>query len=74
MKRYDKDNYAFIINRVKCEDRGEYIIRAENSWGVTEEFVFLDVKRKSKFYHVSTFSSNVLKTWILNRQKIKEFF
>jgi len=44
MKRYGGDDYAFIINRVKTEDRGEYIIRAENHWGVREEFVFLDVK------------------------------
>ena len=45
MKRYGGDDYSFVINRVKTEDRGEYIIRAENHWGVREEFVFLDVKR-----------------------------
>lgn len=52
MKRYAHDDYTFIINRVKLEDRGEYIIRAENHYGYREEVVFLNVQRKflSDFY------------------------
>lgn len=46
MKRYNSDDYTFIINRVKLEDRGEYIIRAENHYGFREEVVFLNVQRK----------------------------
>lgn len=46
MKRYAGDDYTFIINRVKLEDRGEYIIRAENHYGYREEIVFLNVQRK----------------------------
>jgi len=46
MKRYAGDDYTFIINRVKLEDRGEYIIRAENHYGYREEVVFLNVQRK----------------------------
>lgn len=46
MKRYNGDNYTFIINRVKCDDRGEYVIRAENHYGYREEIVFLNVQRK----------------------------
>lgn len=46
MKRYVGDDYYFIINRVKLEDRGEYIIRAENHYGSREEVVFLNVQRK----------------------------
>lgn len=46
MKRYHGDDYTFIINRVKLEDRGEYIIRAENHYGYREEVVFLNVQRK----------------------------
>merc|ERR1712223_1945841 len=38
------DDYTFIINRVKVSDRGEFIIRAENHYGVTEEPVFLNVQ------------------------------
>ena len=34
-----------LINRSKLEDRGEYIIRAENHWGYREEPVFLNVQR-----------------------------
>lgn len=45
MKRYVGDDYTFIINRVKVEDRGEYIIRAENHYGSREEVVFLNVQR-----------------------------
>ncbi|RZF42381.1 hypothetical protein LSTR_LSTR004189 [Laodelphax striatellus] len=44
MKRYAQDDYTFVINRVKCEDRGEYIIRAENHYGFREEVVFLNVQ------------------------------
>lgn len=44
MKRYVGDDYTFIINRVKVSDRGEFIIRAENHYGVTEEIVFLNVQ------------------------------
>ena len=50
MKRYHGDDYTFIINRVKLEDRGEYIIRAENHYGYREEVVFLNVQRKSFYY------------------------
>jgi len=46
MKRYAGDDFTFIINRVKLEDRGEYIIRAENHYGYREEVVFLNVQRK----------------------------
>merc|ERR550532_2575992 len=44
MKRYIGDDYTFIINRVKVSDRGEFIIRAENHYGVSEEPVFLNVQ------------------------------
>ncbi|PSN48991.1 hypothetical protein C0J52_03867 [Blattella germanica] len=44
MKRYAADDFTFIINRVKLEDRGEYIIRAENHYGYREEVVFLNVQ------------------------------
>lgn len=46
MKRYAGDDYTFIINRVKLDDRGEYIIKAENHYGSREEVVFLNVQRK----------------------------
>lgn len=49
MKRYAGDDYTFIINRVKLEDRGEYVIKAENHYGFREEVVFLNVQRKSYF-------------------------
>ncbi|KAJ8886799.1 hypothetical protein PR048_013011 [Dryococelus australis] len=44
MKRYAGEDYTFVINRVKLEDRGEYIIRAENHYGYREEVVFLNVQ------------------------------
>lgn len=48
MKRYAGEDYTFIINRVKLDDRGEYIIKAENHYGFREEVVFLNVQRKIK--------------------------
>uniref|UniRef100_A0A8D8U7T9 Twitchin n=1 Tax=Cacopsylla melanoneura TaxID=428564 RepID=A0A8D8U7T9_9HEMI len=44
MKRYAGDDYTFVINRAKIDDRGEYIIRAENHYGYREEVVFLNVQ------------------------------
>jgi len=44
MKRYQDDDFTFIINRCKLDDRGEYIIRAENHFGFREEPVFLNVQ------------------------------
>ncbi|XP_071038443.1 twitchin-like [Parasteatoda tepidariorum] len=44
MKRYQNDDYHFTLNRCKTEDRGEYIIRAENIYGFREEPVFLNVQ------------------------------
>lgn len=46
MKRYANEDFYFVINRVKLDDRGEYIIRAENHYGYREEVVFLNVQRK----------------------------
>lgn len=46
INRYAGDDYYFIINRAKLEDRGEYIIRAENHYGFREEVVFLNVQRE----------------------------
>ena len=43
MKRYAENDYTFTINRCKLEDRGEYIIHAENHYGSREEPVFLNV-------------------------------
>ncbi|XP_059218729.1 twitchin isoform X21 [Stomoxys calcitrans] len=58
MKRYVGDDYYFIINRVKLDDRGEYIIRAENHYGAREEVVFLNVqplpKEQPRYVHEST--------------------
>lgn len=48
MKRYAGDDYYFIINRAKLDDRGEYIIRAENHYGSREEVVFLNVQALPK--------------------------
>ena len=44
MKRNDGDWFTFVINRVKMSDWGEFVIRAENQFGVKEEIVFLNVQ------------------------------
>ncbi|XP_037070961.1 twitchin-like isoform X2 [Pollicipes pollicipes] len=44
MRRYQGDDYTFVINRVKLSDRGEYMIRAESHYGFREEPVFLNVQ------------------------------
>jgi len=44
MKRYENNDYYFVINRCKLDDRGEYILKAENHYGSREEPVFLNVQ------------------------------
>ncbi|XP_013785867.1 twitchin-like, partial [Limulus polyphemus] len=44
MKRYEDNDFYFIINRCKIDDKGEYIIKAENHYGFREEPVFLNVQ------------------------------
>lgn len=65
MKRYAGDDYYFIINRARLQDRGEYIIRAENHYGSREEVVFLNVQRKEKSYNfawnIFFFALNIFK-------------
>lgn len=51
MKKYNGNDYALTINRVKMEDRGEYVVRAQNSYGSKEEVVFLNVQ--SKLMHLA---------------------
>uniref|UniRef100_A0A0N5AQN4 non-specific serine/threonine protein kinase n=1 Tax=Syphacia muris TaxID=451379 RepID=A0A0N5AQN4_9BILA len=50
MKKYNDNDYELTINRVKFEERGEYTVRAKNSYGTTEEVVFLNVIRKVEPY------------------------
>ncbi|CAA98064.2 Twitchin [Caenorhabditis elegans] len=48
MKRYNGNDYGLTINRVKGDDKGEYTVRAKNSYGTKEEIVFLNVTRHSE--------------------------
>ena len=45
MKKYEGNDYGLTINRVKMDDKGEYIVRAKNSYGSREEVVFLNVTK-----------------------------
>ena len=44
MPKYSGSNYELRICRTKMEDKGEYVVRAENSYGSREEHVFLKVE------------------------------
>ncbi|TMS38626.1 hypothetical protein L596_005310 [Steinernema carpocapsae] len=48
MKKYNENDYALTINRVKMDDRGEYTVRAKNSYGSKEEVVFLNVHKTTE--------------------------
>ncbi|KRY50894.1 Twitchin [Trichinella britovi] len=43
MKKYHANDYTLTINRVRQEDRGEYVVKAKNAYGAKEEVVFLNV-------------------------------
>ena len=46
MPKYSGNNYELRICRAKMEDKGEYVVKAENSYGAREEIAFLNVERK----------------------------
>jgi hypothetical protein len=43
LKKYDRNNYKLEIKRCLSEDKGEYVVRATNSYGEKEYAVFLTV-------------------------------
>ena len=43
MQKYRGKDYELKISRVKMEDKGEYIVKAENSFGKREELGILKV-------------------------------
>ena len=47
MQKYMGKEYELKISRVKMEDKGEYLVRAENSFGRKEEKANLTVERES---------------------------
>ena len=50
MPKYSGKDFELRIGRCKiAEDKGEYVVRAENSYGSREESAFLNVERKSSF-------------------------
>ena len=46
MQKYMGSEYELKISRIKMDDRGQYIVRAENSFGRKEEKAALTVERK----------------------------
>jgi hypothetical protein len=46
LKKYDRNNYKLEIKRCVPDDKGEYIVRASNSYGEKEYAVFLTVECK----------------------------
>ena len=46
MKKYNRNFYSLEIKRCNLDDKGEYIVKAINSYGDREYNVFLNVQRK----------------------------
>jgi len=46
MPKYSGSDYELKVSRVKMDDKGEYIVRAINSFGSKEESAVLNVERK----------------------------
>lgn len=47
MPKYSGNHYELRIGRCRTEDKGEYIVKAENSYGSKEETCFLNVEGKN---------------------------
>ncbi|CAF4579023.1 unnamed protein product [Rotaria sp. Silwood1] len=52
LKKYDRNNYKLEIKRCLQDDKGEYIVRATNSYGEKEYAVFLTVECKYHNIHL----------------------
>jgi hypothetical protein len=50
LKKYDRNNYKLEIKRCLQDDKGEYIVRASNSYGEKEYAVFLTVE--CRYHHI----------------------
>jgi len=48
MPKYSGRDYELKVSRVKMDDKGEYIVRAVNSFGSKEESAVLNVERTSR--------------------------
>ena len=46
MQKYMGKEYELKISRIKMDDKGEYCVRAENSFGRKEETANLKVERE----------------------------
>jgi len=46
MPKYSGRDYELKVSRVKMDDKGEYIVRAVNSFGSKEESAVLNVERE----------------------------
>jgi len=46
MPKYSGSDYELKVSRTKLDDKGEYIVRAVNSFGSKEESAVLNVERK----------------------------
>ncbi|XP_052825204.1 twitchin isoform X2 [Octopus bimaculoides] len=44
MQKYNNNEYELKISRLKVDDKGEYVVRAENSFGCREEVAILKVE------------------------------
>lgn len=49
MQKYQGSEYELKVSRVKMEDKGEYTVRAENSFGRKDERARLTVEGEHKF-------------------------
>jgi hypothetical protein len=67
-KKYDRNNYKLEIKRCTKDDKGEYIVRASNSYGEKEYAVFLTVECK---YHKSIKRAC---PWIVFEFRLSELF
>ena len=56
MPKYSGSDYELKVSRCKMDDKGEYIVRAVNSFGSKEESAALSVERE-------LFKKNQNSTW-----------
>lgn len=74
MPKYSGNNYELRIGRCKVsEDKGEYVVKAENSYGSREESALLDVERKMLEFPHSGYPTHNYQTFSQSGSSIPNF-
>ena len=71
MPKYSGNDYELRVGRSKMEDKGEYVVKAVNSFGSKEECAMLNVERTIYIYiYIYTYKHIYIYKYIYMQYKL----